>query len=454
MRPTVESVVQVLASGPQELDAIFIGAGMSLNRRLYTPEVLKAAVKLFKGAPVYVDHPTLSEQFERPERSLRDLAGVILDARFDTFELEDGSFIEGIGGKLKVAAGAEWLVQLFEEDVHGGDLSIVAFLEGDVEGPEDKPDEQFLKVTNIERLLSVDFVTSAAAKGTLLETEAEAHPVYVQPEEINQKDIYFVDHSLGQALQITEDAFLVVESETFFKEEIQEEEDDETSSEEDSEEEPKEDSEEEPKEDSEEEPSEEEETEPTDRDSGEDEKDREESEEEDNDASHEEEGEEETFEDKVLAKLQSIEDSQSILSDRVDVLEEPSEEESAEEENEDAEAFADLVDNTIEEAIAGFELEILSISRIKRLAELDGVKSRAVAWKEEGKSTGQILELVKAEVETFIQEELEYVTRLASPRVTGLGGGQQTDEELVTETSNLDGVLENFGMIRRTAQPQ
>lgn len=53
----------------------------------YSADVLEAAAKngIFrKGTHQYIDHPTASEQYERPERSLRDLAAVLAeDARFD-----------------------------------------------------------------------------------------------------------------------------------------------------------------------------------------------------------------------------------------------------------------------------------------------------------------------------------------------------------------------------------
>lgn len=53
----------------------------------YSSEVLEAAAKngvFSKGTHMYIDHPTASEQYERPERSLRDLAAVLAeDARFD-----------------------------------------------------------------------------------------------------------------------------------------------------------------------------------------------------------------------------------------------------------------------------------------------------------------------------------------------------------------------------------
>lgn len=55
----------------------------------YSAAVLEAAAKngvFGKGTHMYLDHPTASDQFERPERSVRDLAAVLA---------EDASYVDG-----------------------------------------------------------------------------------------------------------------------------------------------------------------------------------------------------------------------------------------------------------------------------------------------------------------------------------------------------------------------
>jgi len=61
-----------------------IKAGMNKSGDTYYPEeVLKAAVPLFEGQKMYYDHPAESERYERPERSIRDWAAVLQNARYE-----------------------------------------------------------------------------------------------------------------------------------------------------------------------------------------------------------------------------------------------------------------------------------------------------------------------------------------------------------------------------------
>jgi len=52
-----------------------IKPGWSANGRYYSREVLGKAAPMFEGTKAYFDHPSRSEQRDRPERSVRDLAG-------------------------------------------------------------------------------------------------------------------------------------------------------------------------------------------------------------------------------------------------------------------------------------------------------------------------------------------------------------------------------------------
>jgi hypothetical protein len=61
-----------------------IRPGWSLNERYYASDVLKKAAGLFEGAKAYFDHPSKSELKERPERSIRDLAGWYEDVHPET----------------------------------------------------------------------------------------------------------------------------------------------------------------------------------------------------------------------------------------------------------------------------------------------------------------------------------------------------------------------------------
>jgi hypothetical protein len=52
-----------------------IKPGWSVMGRYYSTEVLGRAIPLFEGTKCYIDHPSLSEEKDRPERSARDIAG-------------------------------------------------------------------------------------------------------------------------------------------------------------------------------------------------------------------------------------------------------------------------------------------------------------------------------------------------------------------------------------------
>lgn len=133
------------------LDCVLIEAGESANGNVYSPEVLEAAAPLFVGVPMYADHPTRSEEHERPERSVRDLVGRVTESRF-----QEGK----IRARARLSATAGWLKTLVQEKI-AGDLSINA------QGRGRKEDGKFI-VEAITAARSADFVTTGAARGRVL----------------------------------------------------------------------------------------------------------------------------------------------------------------------------------------------------------------------------------------------------------------------------------------------
>lgn len=135
-----------------------ISAGWSANGRYYSPQVLAeaAAAKAFPaGTPLFIDHPSESERADRPERSVKDLAARLAeDARFE-------------GGALVAEATVfgPWLPVINEVAEHIG-VSIRA--SGRVE-PGEAEGRQGMIVTEISEGISVDFVTTPAAGGRVLE---------------------------------------------------------------------------------------------------------------------------------------------------------------------------------------------------------------------------------------------------------------------------------------------
>lgn len=81
--------------GPTRFHVILIEEGLGNLRDgfYYTKEALKSAIPLFEGKKIFADHPTLSEEEERPERSVRDVVGHFENVRYS--ETEDGrGFLE------------------------------------------------------------------------------------------------------------------------------------------------------------------------------------------------------------------------------------------------------------------------------------------------------------------------------------------------------------------------
>jgi hypothetical protein len=68
---------------PRAARCVLISEGLG-NRRdmnFYSKEAITSAVRAFEGKPLFVDHPSATEDRDRPERSVRDLAGYFSDCR-------------------------------------------------------------------------------------------------------------------------------------------------------------------------------------------------------------------------------------------------------------------------------------------------------------------------------------------------------------------------------------
>ena len=149
-----------------------IDAGIG-SSGIYPASTIEAAAPLVApGTPIYADHPTVSEGYERPERSVRDLVG----------------FIEGNGRYITESHSIEaeasilpkWREPLAAMHQHVG-MSIRAA--ADVEEREGKRIIQ--RITAIE---SVDLVTKAGRGGKVLELLESARP-HVTVQETTDMDM-------------------------------------------------------------------------------------------------------------------------------------------------------------------------------------------------------------------------------------------------------------------------
>ncbi|MEM1060985.1 MAG: hypothetical protein AAF532_02850 [Planctomycetota bacterium] len=123
----------------------------SRNGYVYAADALQAAVPLYEGKPVFLDH---GERVGRPrERSARDLAGHIRNARFV------GGRLRGDVATLETEAGRT-LLALADGDVDGVGMSHVVLADRDAGGE---------TVTSIREVVSVDAVVFPATTSTFRE---------------------------------------------------------------------------------------------------------------------------------------------------------------------------------------------------------------------------------------------------------------------------------------------
>lgn len=150
-----------LGDGKYRIRIIVPGQGSS---GIYTAENLAESAPLFKaGTEMFIDHPTETEEWERPERSIRDYAGVFLE---DATVGEDGALYT----VCKVFSGVNELIK--DKWEHIG-VSINAWCAD--------PISENGIVPPIAGVRSVDFVTAPGAGGAIIDLlESNRNDNYVK----------------------------------------------------------------------------------------------------------------------------------------------------------------------------------------------------------------------------------------------------------------------------------
>lgn len=182
-RDLVESVLgQVALDAGGNLQGIVVVEGRSANGNVYTEAALQTVPSIFAGAQIFVNHPTLTEEMERPEGDLYDLVGRLpTDPTDFTIDIvEEGHYAGRKASFFRhgfLSETADWLKTKIREGL-AGDMSIRAQGRGHEEG------EDFV-VEAFTLARSLDFVTRAAAggRGQLLEASrriAEDHTTLLQ----------------------------------------------------------------------------------------------------------------------------------------------------------------------------------------------------------------------------------------------------------------------------------
>lgn len=126
----------------------------------YPERVLEDYASVFRaGTHVYMDHPTMSEEFERPERSALDLMGKLVTEA----EYQDGALYAEVEFYDRFA-------QIITEMADDVGLSIRAL------GTAEESEDGTPTLTSFVEVLSVDVVTRAGAGGALIEMLESARP--------------------------------------------------------------------------------------------------------------------------------------------------------------------------------------------------------------------------------------------------------------------------------------
>jgi hypothetical protein len=121
----------------------------------YPATMLKRDAKVFReGLPVFLDHPGATESYDRPERSVRDLAGKL--ATTAVYE-RDGLYAD-------VEVYPHWAPVI---EAMAGDIGMSIRASGTVE-PSQQEGIRGPIVTSLAEATSVDFVTAAGAGGKIV----------------------------------------------------------------------------------------------------------------------------------------------------------------------------------------------------------------------------------------------------------------------------------------------
>lgn len=162
------------------IDVLLIQAGMSKNRRRYSEAVLRESVPLFEGARAFagkgVDH-------NPEERGVKSLVGWYTGARWvqdAPHPTKRNQRVSGVAANFHISEAAPWLRSMMADAIKRGKPDLVGFsIVGDGETSVVRESrQQYIDVTKINTIESVDVVVNPAAGGMpmRLVASAEAMP--------------------------------------------------------------------------------------------------------------------------------------------------------------------------------------------------------------------------------------------------------------------------------------
>src|SRR6266545_1220460 len=86
---TVGACTSEIVGGERDFPVTVIREGLALSGRYYARQAVEDVARLVNGARAFANHPTPSEDRERPVRAIGDVVGVYRDVRVE--EVEDPS---------------------------------------------------------------------------------------------------------------------------------------------------------------------------------------------------------------------------------------------------------------------------------------------------------------------------------------------------------------------------
>lgn len=161
------------------------GMGNLKDKNFYTADAIRSAARVFNGKRFFLDHPSRSDEEDRPERSVRDLAGYFYETQLGTVKDPDtGESLAACYAKLKFAESQPGNLALGQvlaaleyqqrfpdsKDVYCG----ISINGGGISHPGEIKGVEVNMVTEIQEAFSADIVTMPARGGKFLAMVSES----------------------------------------------------------------------------------------------------------------------------------------------------------------------------------------------------------------------------------------------------------------------------------------
>lgn len=187
-----ELVEAEMRNGTMQLKVIQPGWG---STGYYSESLLERDAKVFtKGTKMYWDHPTINEAQQRPERSLRDLAGeFITDARW----LPKGPAGPGLYANAKIFEAFQPHVKSMAEHIGVSIRASGTAKQGEAEGRKGRVIESIVSAK------SVDFVTQPGAGGQIVSLFESARSSKPEEDEMDEAKVQEMIEAATKPLQAT-----------------------------------------------------------------------------------------------------------------------------------------------------------------------------------------------------------------------------------------------------------